>query len=393
VRENPPQVIFADEAHQLAETIVGFCGATITDRDRVEWGLSAFPELRPAGDGGMLTKAVDPVPVALGWLEDARNVLRREWKTLKHATTKSQLTRKRKCERLGRKVGSVLEALRGCADDWYIRGGQRAQKYGREWRPAFVCRPLTARHHAPRYFLDGHSTVMMSATIGEPSTFASELGVSEYDFLSIPHQYPVESRQVYVLDVPSMGARASGSAFAKQADEIASAVLACPGEWSGFVHVTRKAESKLLADRLARRGLADRVWVPPGYDGQYEPTDVQMAAWQERKRRVPNSICVSWAFMTGVDGLDERINILAKVPYPVWGSGGSYEAAWRGYSMDRYRWATANLMAQALGRTRRGRECDYDLDGAFTGFCAVADNSYRQVRKSLPGDLLESLIE
>ncbi len=148
-----------------------------------------------------------------------------------------------------------------------------------------------------------------------------------------------------------------------------------------------------MADRLARRGLQDRVWVTPGWDGSYEPTDKQAQAWERRKQQVPNSICLTWAFWVGFDGLDERICVAAKVPYPVWGSGGSYEAAWRGYSMDRYRWATANTLAQGLGRTRRGRPEDYDLDGEFNGFTAIADGSYKQIQKHLPGDLREALVK
>jgi Rad3-related DNA helicase len=393
-RENPPQVLFLDEAHEVASTVTAFCGCTITERDRVEWGLASFPELKPKGDGGMLTKVSDPLPIAVSWLNDARVVLRREWRSLKHAMKGDQLKRKRKCERLSHKISNVIGALKRCPDDWYIKSGQRAQKFKREYRPAFVCKPLTARHHAPGYFLNGHNTIMMSATIGKPDTFAAELGVGEFDFLEIPHQYPVESRQVYVLDVPSMGSRASDSAFEKQADEIAQAVLNCPKEWPGIIHVTRKRESGLLADRLARRGLGDRVWVPPGADeGTYEPTDKQVAAWKYRKSRVPNSLAISWSMWTGYDGLDERICIAAKVPFPLWGSAGSYAAMWRAYSMERYRWEASNMLAQGLGRTRRGRAQDYDLDGGFEGFCAIADNSYRQVRKALPGDLLESLVE
>ena len=382
-----------DEVHLLSKLVVEYAGVTITHRQQKTWGLSDFPELKPSTGGGMLTKVTDPLPVAMGWLEDTRSVLRRHWTSLKHASTERELKRKRKCEQLGRKVGNTLDALRRCPDDWYIKSGLRGQKFGREWRPAMVVRPLTARHHAPGYFLDGHSSILMSATVGDFGTFAGELGIEKYDSLVIPNQYTAAERPVYVLDVPSMGAKASESAFEQQADEIAEAVLNCPKEWSGFVHITRKSESKLLANRLARRGLKNRVWIPPGYDGQYEPTDVQMRAWETRKGKVPNSLCISWAFMTGVDGLQERINILAKCPYPVWGSGGSYESAWRSYDMKRYRWATANMMAQALGRTRRGRDGDYDIDGRFAGFVAIADGSYHQVRKSLPQDLLDSLIE
>jgi len=234
----------------------------------------------------------------------------------------------------------------------------------------------------------------MSATIGEFGSFAEELGIREYDSLVVPNQFPAEARQIYVLDCPSMGSKATGSAFEKQADEIAGAILGCPKGWSGLILVTRKAEAKLLAERLAQRGLQDRVWVTPGWEtGSYHPTDKQVIAWEKRKRKVGNSICVTWSFWTGFNGLDEKILILAKAPYVQWGAAGSYEAAWRAYSMKRYKWASANQMAQGAGRTRRGREEDYDLDGGFQGFVAIADGSYKQLKKYLPSGTLDSLVE
>lgn len=343
----------------------------------------------------MLIKATDPLPEAIYWLEKARDGLRDEWKALDRKTSDNAKTRKRKCELLGKKLTATIDALRICPDDWYISSGRKAQKYRREYRPAFVCKPLTARHHAPSYFGFGNGgrQILMSATIGDFGSFKAELGIRESADLVVPNQYPPEVRPVYLLDCPSMGSRATDSDFEQQADLIASSILGCPNHWSGLILVTRKSEANLLAKRLGQRGLADRTWVTPGWDGEYKPTDQQVIAWEQRKRKVPNSICISWSLWVGYDGLDERILIAAKVPYPTWGSKGSFDGAWRAYDMKRYRWATANMLAQGLGRTRRGRDCDYDLEGEFNGFVAVADGSYRQIRKYLPGAIRDALVE
>jgi hypothetical protein len=233
----------------------------------------------------------------------------------------------------------------------------------------------------------------MSATIGRVEDFASELGIPDYSFLNIPHQFKPEERQIYTLDCPSMGSRAGESAFQKQAQEIAQAILACPPHWSGIILVTRKREALLLSERLARLGLQDRVWPFPGSDGTYEPTDKQVAAWERRKKKVPNSIGVAFSLWCGFDGLSEKILIAAKAPFEIWGSPGSYEAAWRQYDMNRYRWVSAVRLAQGLGRTRRGRAQDYDLNGEFNGFVAIADQSWKQLKKYLPQDTLDSVVE
>ena len=63
------------------------------------------------------------------------------------------------------------------------------------------------------------------------------------------------------------------------------------------------------------------------------------------------------------------------------------------YSRKTYNWRTANQLAQGLGRTRRGRECDYDVNGQVNGFVAVADGSWKRVKKFLPGWVMEAIVE
>jgi len=235
---------------------------------------------------------------------------------------------------------------------------------------------------------------MMSATIGNFTAFADELGLTADDYfpLVIPSQYPPESQPIELLDVGAMGAKADESTLQHQAEQIANFINDCPPDWSGLVLVTSKYRARDLAKRLASLGLEDRVWITPGADGTYSPTDHQAKAWTERKRQVPNSICITWAFWTGFDGLDEKFCVVAKTPFPLWGSEGSYEAAWRAYSHRRYLWVAACTLAQGLGRTRRGRVEDYNLGGVVNGRVAIADASWSRVQKYLPGVTLESIV-
>ena len=179
--------------------------------------------------------------------------------------------------------------------------------------------------------------------------------------------------------------------FEQQADVIAGAIKGCDPSWNGLIHVTRKRESGLLADRLARRGLQDRIWVMPGADGIYVPTDMQVQEWRERKRQVPNSICISWSLTEGYDGTEEKIDISAKVNFPALGD--PYERAKMQYSGKWYLQRTAYALEQSLGRTRRGRPQDYDGRDERRGFVAIADGNYMRVRKYLSESLREALIE
>jgi len=385
-RDDPPQALLLDECHNLEAIITDWCGCTITEKDRVEWFLPDFPRISGRRPNAMFITELqhDPAEVAIDWLRDVWKVMDRACKALKGGDKK----RLRKAENIRRKVEVTGQALRQCSDDWFLRSGPAALKFGKEQRPGFAAKPLTAKYHFPHYFLNGHATIAMSATVGDPGTFSEELGIPDYVFRSVPSRYPPEARQVHALDVPSMGRKATDKDFEHQADAIAKAILSCPRMWSGLIHVTRKREAKLLADRLARRGLGDRIWPMDGWDGVYVPTDGQVAAWDNRKKRVPGSLCITWSLWEGFDGTSEKINIVAKVPWPYLGD--EYEKAKLHYSGRLYHQRTAWQLEQGLGRTRRGRDEDYDLS-EVQGYVAIADGSWPRVKKYVSQALRESL--
>lgn len=388
-----------DEAQNLSEVTLNWAGCTIDDGDRIVWRLPQFPVLSSRSNEPTLFIAHDdPIAQSVDWLQSCDSILSDHVTNLEGAKEPAQIKRRRACEKLQHKVEDTLTAMRLSTQDWYIRSGPTACTYRGRHVPGFVCRPLTAKYHFPSLFLGDYRTLAMSATIGSPMDFAQELGIREYDFRAVPNRYSPEARRVYLLDCPPMSNKNDNpeereARFEKQADEIAKAIAWCPPDWCGLIHVTRKMEAGILANRLRMRGLSDRVWPMPGTGDETLATDQQVLAWHERKRQVPNSICLTWAFMEGYDGLDERINISAKVPFPRMGDPGSYENAWMTYSKSRYNAQTALVLEQQMGRTRRGRDQDYDIDGQFNGLCAIADGSWERVKSKFSADFKEALVE
>jgi Rad3-related DNA helicase len=158
-----------------------------------------------------------------------------------------------------------------------------------------------------------------------------------------------------------------------------------------LVLCTSKAETKRVADRLARRGLQNRVWVTPEkHGGRWAGTETHAALWEERRQQVPGSLCISWNFWRGYDGLDERIVLAMKTPFSPRGEPGSYQAERVRADGAMYHWRAANRLAQGCGRTRRGREEDY---GAENGLVGVLDQNFRMVKKHLPQDFLEAIVQ
>lgn len=388
--DNIPQWLFLDECHQLSDIVLDRAGCTINNKTRNTWGLPRFPEVRGASLSGG-----SPNNIALGWLSACvahlRSVQRDLERAVKTLKRKQDAKRLRRCGNLIDKLEATHDALSREGDDWYIRSGRRGIA-GNIDSPGFVCRPLTARHHAPRLF--GFNvlwrSVLMSATIGNFDTFKTELGISGALTHKVPNAWPATSRPVRILDAPKMGYRSPLNAYDKQADVIADAIHDVDYAWSGIIHTKSWKAARDLASRLRGRGLGPRVWM---YDRQngVSGSEVQINAWKLRCRRVPNSLMVSPVFREGYDGLDEKISIVAKCPFPYWGD--DYERARARYDGKFYLQRTAWDMEQALGRTRRGREQDYDTDGQLNGLVAIADANWSRCRKYLSQDLQDAIVK
>jgi len=180
--------------------------------------------------------------------------------------------------------------------------------------------------------------------------------------------------------------------YDEQADIIKDMLLGVPRTWSGVFHCTSKVAARDLAQRLAQRGFSDRVWLTPEKQGgRYLGTDQQLQAWFEQRTRHPNSLCVAWSFWEGIDLLDERICVIAKVPFP--NIGDEYERQRMMYNPKFYNQRTAWRLEQGSGRTRRGREQDYDLDGKRRGLVAIVDGNWTRVQSYMSASFREAIVE
>lgn len=393
--------LFLDEAHQLSDIVLDHTSVTVTMRERLEWDLPSFPIVRGRATEAEITACVD-------WLRAAERVLRKTARELAPQGVdgdedergpddpkavqlpEAVMKRLRKCRSLLAKIMAVRHALQTDANDWYLRCGPaaRATVAGRE--PAFVARPLTARYHFPRYFLASDwKTVMMSATIGDPATFAAELGLETYVYRDIPNAWPAETRPVLDLGAPAMGyaTRNDEAVQSDQARRIAAAILSCPADWKGIIHTTSKAQAVALAQRISEQGVpAWRLWTPNPSHG----TEKMLTEWKRQKRLTQGAIAVTWAWHEGYDGTEEKICISAKTPFP--SLGDDYERERMHYSGAMFLQRTAWSLEQQLGRTRRGRDEDYDRDGRRAGLVAIADGNWRRVQKYLSPSLRDAIV-
>lgn len=385
--------VVMDEAHQLSDVVLGWAGCTVKEKERRNWNLPMFPNVR--GSKGSLVKAFDPIPPVLHWLGQAMYVLRPQLKRLKKqakAWTKARKMAKA-CENLIRKLEQTYSAIQACKDGWYIRSGPRGRKVNGRWVPALVCKPLSARDHFDRYFLrDHYKVVAMSATIGNtPKAFNSELGIGDHDWIDIPNQYPPALRPIYDLGAPPLGRNAKAPDYLRQASLIAGAILSLPADWAGIIHTMSRVQAYHLEARLAIKGLSDRVWTTPeAKPGERSlGTGKMMNMWEERKAAHPGSIWITWMGWMGIDLVEERICGIAKVPYPYLGDEYEFERMKANGSF--YRLRTAWKFMQGSGRTRR-TELDYDLDGQMNNFVFIADGNWTRIRSHLSTSFAEAIV-
>lgn len=377
------QYLFVDECHLLSDETVEWTGLMVREVDRVKWRLSEFPSCYQSSPENTRT--------ILGWMERAIGELDVALEGLSNRKDAGSLARKSGAERLKNKLTFTCGAIHHAPYDWYCRSGIRALEYMGQPRPGLVIRPLTAKHHFPRLFLGVYpKVVMMSATVGAPEFLAEELGLQTWEFERIPNQWGPERRPVHVLPCPVLGYNSPESYYVKQAELIRSALDALPRDWSGIIHVTSWKHAQGLSQRLVGAGFdASRLFVPKSGRG----TNEQLAEWDRVKLSRPGMLILTPSMSEGVDLLNERICIVAKVPFPS-RAPGSYDHERMLYSSDLYKLRTAWSLEQRCGRTRRGREEDYDASFERRGYVAICDGAFQKmgVKKYCSEDFREALI-
>ena len=383
---NGVDLLVMDEAHQLPDIVLEQAGTDVSEKVRRKFGLPAFVSI--GGGTSVFMHEGDPVQKSIDWLNDAQRSLLDIINTnSNNMVSEEERQFARRAESLYNKFGATINALQLNPHYWYIRSGPTAGKdIDGSFTPRFIAKPLTAKYHYNSYFSIIPRRLLMSATVGNVADFSSELGISEYQYLSVPNQWPPETRPILDLKAPKMGRSTSDFEVNRQAQIIAQAILDCPSDWSGIIHVTRKSEATYLARRLERYGLSGRMWTPDEKWG----TDIQIQEWYRAKQRKSGLIAVSWTWQEGVDLTEERICITAKVPFPYLGD--AYEMERMKYSGRTYMWRAATTLEQSLGRTRRGEAEDYDLNGKREQLVAIADGNWTRVKSALSESFLQSIV-
>lgn len=365
VHDAPAEYLYLDEAHLLPDIVRAHSSIQYTIEQLRAWDIPMYPRAQITNNKMRLRKAID-------WLGNVIDYLNTE--LLRLGDIPSGLLRTSRGAALARKKAALNNKI-----SELTRVQANALKYPHEfyvdWNDYQIrIVPLTARWFFNDLFRrDNKKIIATSATIGNPQVLAEELGLNKFAFHSVSSNFSPETMPIQAYsDAPRMNSRSGESAKNKQADIVAREINGLDPTWAGLIHVSSYKQANDLADRLSRRGLQDRVFIP-----DVKGTANKIAQWDDRKMRVPNTIALSPVFHQGLDAPDININIVAKIPFKALDKLGRAR-------MDRnrrfYNLTAAIGLEQALGRTRRGSPEHYEVAGEpMRKYVGVVDNNYQLI--------------
>jgi hypothetical protein len=263
--------------------------------------------------------------------------------------------------RLRKRLDKYLEALQG--GEWFVSYNNEGDHAG------ILLRPLTVQEIISTMQEGKHTTLCMSATIGDPEPLAAQLGISTYLHYSYPHPTPVQYRPVQVLPgMPRMTKshiEKNDNLLAMQAVRIRIAVQQLPDQYRGMVLTTSHYKAQVLRESLSE-WFGDRIIQHAGNASERLHNFLDSTQ--------PGAILVDTiqGFGHGVDlrGDLGRFVVVAGVPFD--NPSDTYCAARAALDGGKYGlWTAYNSVVQACGRVTRG-ELEQNIGILADGSCSTA---------------------
>lgn len=364
-----------DEAHISADEILSFSEFVLRGEQLKQFKLPDFPILS-YGDGGDGALISDPIrQLLINWLGECLSAVGVQEGLFDYASTEFSAKKT-----FGDYIQLGIELLTE-SDQLFLMVGK--PKSGGMWweREAtylekdtyLVIKPLSVDMIAKRLWSNKHTTVLMSATIGDPSPLAKELGIDIYENYTYPHPIPKMARPIYNLGMERMthaNLDKNPSLYQLQSIVIWNFIKSLDPTWRGIVLTTSYAKVKKLRQFLYDR-MPRRIMMPKSTRG----VTARISEFIDDKRQGLIAVDTIQGWGTGLDlrGDTARFSIIAGVPYV--NPSDKYDMArvsrdgGRKYAM----WRSANSIVQASGRVSRGElEDDNDF---MLNISAFADGS------------------
>jgi len=351
-------ILVLDEAHDSAEEIISDNEFAIRKAILSAYNLPRFPLIAfgPNGKGDTLNEA--QVGLVKTWLKECIELM-------SYSEDEMKSENGAKAMRVRNRFSKLLSSLDN-GDPYFALKDDNTEEP--------VLKALSAKETTERIFQSKTTTLLMSATIGDPLPLATELGIDNYEFESFPHPIPFEYRYVDMVKAPKMtyhNLSKDPNLYAYQGAVVARWIKQFDPRWRGVVLTTSYYKLQRLADYL-RYHFPERRIISQGSDTHLS-TMIKDFVTDVREGDIAVATMQGWGSGIDLYGDLARFIVIAGVPHQ--NPRDLYAKARRGlFGGERYQmWCTYNAVMQACGRVSRG---ETNTDGSWmSNYAALADAS------------------
>lgn len=345
--------IVFDEAHDAVEELIRFNQFSIDKKLFTQFILPLFPFNEYGDDNLGSVLSVIHKSKIMKWLDSCLKIF---------AKFNGDDAWSSRAKNLYHRFNRMIETLYSI--EWFLQI--------RDDKIIFMA--LDAKMIAQSIFKYKETKLLMSATIGDPSSLAQSLGIEDYKFFTFDHPVPKTFRQVHDLRIPKMTKRnleMNPHYYWLQVNEIVQWIKRFPNSWRGAILTT----SYYKIDRIAsyiQNFMPLRRYIIQSREEKISETVDRFISNQN-----PGDVMIGTiqGMGTGLDlyGNIARWIVIAGVPYP--NPTDRYEKARREqFGGRKYQdWVTFNSVPQACGRVSRGETGE--TGGWIPNFAAIADGS------------------
>lgn len=245
-----------------------------------------------------------------------------------------------------------------------------------QWYCSF--KPIMVNRYSSRYLWEHCRSVLgMSATIFVPNVVARNIGLEDYEYLSLSSPFPVENRRIYYHPIANLTKKTMDGELPKLLQGVANILSKYPNNKILIHTVSYKIRDYLLENlhdgRIMTHSREDRADKLKEFKESSEPL-VMLSPSFDRGVDLPNEEC--------------RVIIICKVPFPDLGDAQiekrvKLRGGWQWYSVK-----AAQTLVQMSGRAVRSDKdyCStYILDKQFGTFV-------KRVKYMLPKWWLDAVV-
>lgn len=265
------------------------------------------------------------------------------------------------------KLWASLAGLEVGDERWIVDEGSGGVKLRPVWPP-----------DAQRVLLEGKGKRLMivSATIGDPRTFAKYLGIDNYTFIKLPWVFPPEIRPVFYRPVGAVTWENKAAVAPNLARAITEILGRRKGE-KGIIHTQSFALSEAVEGFLDEDTKSRIIFHRQGGEGM----GTRAEAIEAFKSSKEDTWLMSPSVGHGEDFTEATGQIILKMPFPdlsdrVVKIRTRHDPHW-------YKWETARELQQRIGRVTR-REDGY-------GETWILDSKFSSVVDYLPEEIKSAI--